>query len=641
VSDETWKLNVDGPIRTNNEYDGEEYDAIKEFAGWNNIGFNDSKWLKPELVAAPPGKIVAQMAESMKVMKTINPVTIKQATNGKYILDMGQNFAGWLQIKVQGKRGQKVQLRFAESLKSDGELFTANLRDAKVTDIYTLKGAGVETWHPTFVYHGFRYVEVTGFPGRPTTNDFEGMLIYDSFETTGSFVTSNEVINSIYKNAWWGIASNYKGMPIDCPQRNERQPWLGDRVIGAIGESYLFDNAKLYAKWMQDIEESQTEEGAIPDVAPAFWNYYSDDVTWPAAFITISNNLYNQFGDITPIQKHYAAMKKWMEYMRNKYMKDYIVTRDKYGDWCVPPEDLKLTHAKDSSRLTDGKLIATAYYFKLLSYIQRFAKLTGNDADVNEYELLAENMKKSFHIKFYNPLQNGYSNNTITANLLPLYFGICPDSLKEKVFANIYQKIRVESKDHISTGLIGTQYLMRGLTEYNNTNLAFTLASNTTYPSYGYMVANGATTIWELWNGNTADPGMNSQNHVMMLGDLLIWYYESLAGIRTDKTSVGFKKIIMKPSLPDNLQFVNASYKSIHGLINSNWKKNDDTFEWTISIPANTSATVYIPARSLSDVMESGQDLSKIEGVQSLKFENGLAIVQVGSGQYKFVSKIK
>ena len=641
VSDETWKLNVDGPIRTNNEYDGEEYDATKEFPGWDNIGFNDSKWLKPELVAAPLGNITAQMSEPMKVMQLIKPVSIKKLNSGKYVLDMGQNFAGLLQIKVQGKRGQKIQLRFAESLKTDGEIFTANLRDAKVTDIYTLKGIGTETWQPSFVYHGFRYVEITGFPGTPTINDFEGKLIYDALETTGSFTTSNSVINSIYKNAWWGIASNYKGMPVDCPQRNERQPWLGDRVVGAMGESYLFDNAKLYAKWMDDIQQSQTEEGSIPDVAPAFWNYYSDDVTWPAAFITISNNLYNQFGDIKPIQKNYASMKKWMQYMQGKYMKDYIVTRDKYGDWCVPPEDLKLIHAKDSSRLTDGKLIATAYYFKLLSYMQRFAKLTGNDADSKEYEMLAENMKKAFHNKFYNPHQYSYSNNTITANLLPLYFGICPDSLKEKVFANIYHKIRVESKDHISTGLIGTQYLMRGLTEYDNMNLAFTLASNTTYPSYGYMAANGATTIWELWNGNTADPGMNSQNHVMMLGDLLIWYYENLAGIRTDKTNVGFKNIIMKPSLPDNLHFVNASYKSMHGLINSNWKKNDKTFEWTVSIPANTSAIVYIPARSLNDVMESGKELSKADGVQSVKWENGLAIVQIGSGQYDFISQIK
>jgi len=238
-------------------------------------------------------------------------------------------------------------------------------------------------------------------------------------------------------------------------------------------------------------------------------------------------------------------------------------------------------------------------------------------------------------------VQRSYSNNTITANLLPLYFGICPDSLKEKVFENIYNKIHVESNDHISTGLIGTQYLMRGLTEYDNTNLAFKLASNTTYPSYGYMVANGATTIWELWNGNTADPNMNSQNHVMMLGDLLTWYYENLAGIRTDKTEVGFKKIMMKPSVPDELQFVNAAYKSVYGIIKSEWKKNEQTFEWHISIPANTTATVYIPAKSLSDVLESGNVLAKAEGVSDMKWENGKAVIHIASGNYTFKSQMK
>ncbi|MGF2413899.1 MAG: family 78 glycoside hydrolase catalytic domain, partial [Ferruginibacter sp.] len=434
VSDESWKLNVDGPIRTNNEYDGEEYDATKEFNGWYTTGFNDSQWMKPELVKAPAGKLIAQFAEPMKVMKSIKPVSIKNIGNGKYILDMGQNFAGWLKLQnIKGKRGDKINMKFAESLKANGELFTANLRDAKVTDVYTLKGIATESWHPAFVYHGFRYVEITGFPGIATINNFEGQLVYDALETTGSFETSNSTINSIYKNAWWGIASNYKGMPVDCPQRNERQPWLGDRVIGAQGESFMFDNAKLYAKWMDDIEQSQTAEGAIPDVAPAFWNYYSDDVTWPAAFITISNNLYNQYGDVKPIQKNYDAMKKWMWYMRNKYLVNYIMTKDKYGDWCVPPETLELIHAKDPARLTDGKLIATAYYYKLLSFMQRFAKLTGNLAEVKEYGVLGDSIRTAFQKTFYNEEKKYYSNNTVTANLLPLYFGICPDSLKEKV----------------------------------------------------------------------------------------------------------------------------------------------------------------------------------------------------------------
>ncbi len=644
VSDESWKLNVDGPIRTNNEYDGEEYDANKEFNGWATAGFNDSQWLQPELVEAPKGKITAQMSEPMKVMQTISPLSIKPISGGRYIIDMGQNFAGWLQLKnIKGKKGEAIKLRFAESLKTDGELFVANLRDAKVTDIYTFGNSPLSDrgWEPSFVYHGFRYVEVTGFPGVPTVNNFTGKLVYDALETTGTFQSSNTTLNAVYKNAWWGIASNYKGMPIDCPQRNERQPWLGDRVIGAMGESYLFGNATLYAKWMDDIQQSQTAEGAIPDVAPAFWNYYSDDVTWPAAFITISNHLYNQYGDIKPIEKNYASMKKWMWYMRDKYLVNDIMTKDKYGDWCVPPEDLHLIHAKDSSRLTDGKLIASAYYFKLLSYMQRFAKLTGNNADSKEYGDLADKMRTAFQDKFYNASKQYYSNNTITANLLPLYFGICPDSLREKVFTNIYSKIKIESKGHISTGLIGTQYLFRGLTEYNQNELAYTIASNNSYPSYGYMAANGATTIWELWNGNTADPNMNSQNHVMMLGDLLIWYYENLVGIRSDKTDVGFKKIIMKPSIPAGLDFVKASYKSLHGLIKSEWKNSISTFQWSITIPANTKATVYIPAASAEEITESGKAITGNADVKFIKMDKGAAVFEIASGSYSFMRNKK
>jgi alpha-L-rhamnosidase len=637
VSNESWKLNVDGSIRSNNEYDGEEYDARKEFIGWTNTGFNDTKWMQPELVEAPTGKMVAQMSEPMKVMQTIKPVSIKKTASGKYILDMGQNFAGWIKLQnINGKKGEKVTLRFAESLQSNGEIFVANLRDAKVTNIYTLKGTGNESWQPSFVYNGFRYVEVSTFPGTPTINQFEGKLVYDGLETTGSFETANTTLNKIYQNAWWGIASNYKGMPVDCPQRNERQPWLGDRTVGSQGESYVFNNATLYAKWMQDIEDSQTDEGSIPDVAPAFWNYYSDDVTWPAAYFFVTNNLYNQFGDVTPIQKHYPSMKKWMLYMKSKYMKNYIITRDKYGDWCVPPESLNLIHAKDSNRLTDGKLIATAYYYKLLSYMQRFANITDNRDDAKYYGLLSDSIRTAFQQEFYNPKLKQYSNNTVTANLLPLYFGICPDSLRSPVFEKIRHKVHVENHGHISTGLIGSQWIMRGLTEYGFADMAYIMASNKTYPSWGYMAANGATTIWELWNGNTADPGMNSQNHVMLLGDLLTWFYENLAGIRTNKTDVAFKKIIMKPTIPAGLDFVKASYNSFHGLIKSEWKNSVDQFEWKISIPANTSATVNIPANSVEEITESGLSIANNKDIKFMKEDDGAVVLEIASGNYTF-----
>jgi len=642
VSDESWKLNVDGPNRTNNEYDGEEYDARKEWKGWTMPGFNDQSWLKPEMVSAPPGVLTAQMSEPMKVMKLIMPKSLKKMPSGNYILDMGQNFSGWIALKnIKGEAGDKVVLRFAEGLKPDGELYVANLRDAKVTDVYTLKGMGLEEWEPSFVYHGFRYVEISAFPGKPLISQFEGKLVYDALETTGTFETSNETINKVYRNAWWGIASNYKGMPVDCPQRNERQPWLGDRTVGAQGESFVFGNGNLYAKWMKDIEESQTAEGSIPDVAPAFWNYYSDDVTWPAAFFFISNNLYNQFGNLQPIQQHYPAMKKWMGYMKEKFMKGYIMTRDKYGDWCVPPEDLQLIHAKDPSRLTDGQLIATAYYYKLLSYMQRFAGLTGNQADGKYYGELGDSIRTAFQAKFYDPQKKQYSNNTITSNLLPLYFGICPDSLKATVFEKIRYKIHVESHGHISTGVIGSSWLMRGLTEYGYADLAYILASNKTYPSWGYMADNGATTIWELWNGNTADPGMNSQNHVMLLGDLITWYYENLAGIRTDKKEVAFKKIIMKPTVPAGLDYVKASYKSPYGKISSHWKNSIVAFEWSISIPANTSAIVHIPAGSIEELTESSKPVTANKEIKLIKEEEGVVVLEVPSGKYRFIRNKK
>jgi alpha-L-rhamnosidase len=615
VSDGTWKLNVDGPVRTANEYDGEEYDARKEQPGWNNISFNETTWMQPQLVEAPAGKLKAQLNERMKVMKVIRPVSIKNAGNGKWILDMGQNFSGWLQLKVQGTSGQKVVLRFAESLQKNGSLYVANLRDAKATDVYTLKGGPVETWHPSFMYHGFRYVEITDYPGIPELDNFEGQVVFDGLPTIGSFESSDTVINAIYRNAWWGIASDYKGMPVDCPQRNERQPWLGDRTTGSMGESFLFANQTLYAKWLDDIEDSQKPDGAIPDVAPAFWNYYSDNVTWPGTYLFVANMLYHQFGDRQAILKHYPSMKKWMLYMQSKYMVNDIVTKDKYGDWCVPPESLELIHARDTTLITNGQLIATAYYYKLLQYMQQFAHMGQKEEDVKVFSALAEKVKAAFNKKFFNEQKSSYDNNTITANLLPLYFGMVPGNFQQAVFDNIVCKMD-DNHLHLSTGVIGTQWIMRGLSRFQRPDIAYTLASNTTYPSWGYMVKNGASTIWELWNGNTANPQMNSQNHVMLLGDLLIWLNENLAGIKSDDTAVAFKKIIMKPELINGLDFVRASYHSPYGNIQSDWNRTGNNFTWQIKV----------------------RPAAEKEGVRFKGMDGKYAVFETGSGNYSFSS---
>ncbi len=587
VSDTSWKFTADGPIRTNNEYDGEEYDATKAFPGWSSPGFDDNKWLTPDYTQTPGGHLSAQMDQPIRVMERITPRLVTAISPSTYILDMGQNMAGWLQIKVKGNRGQRIVLRYAETLQPNGDLYTANLRDAKVTDSYTLDGEGEEVWHPVFVFHGFRYVSVTGYPGVPTTADFEGQVVYDDLPTIGQFETSDTLLNHIVRNAWWGINANYKGMPVDCPQRNERMPWLGDRATGSLGESYLFDNEAFYAKWLDDIEESQKPDGALPDVAPAYWNYYSDNITWPGTYILIANMLYTQFGDTAPIRRHYASMKKWLAYMAEKYERDGIMTKDKYGDWCVPPESPELIHSRDSLRTTDGQLIASAYYYHLLTLMTNFAVLI-HQPDV--FTAKAKIVKAAFNKKF---LHAGcYSNNSVTANLLPLYFGMVPEESRAAVLTHLIEKI-AQNNNHISTGVIGTQWLMRGLSEFGHPDLAWQLATNKDYPGWGYMVEQGATTIWELWNGNSADPAMNSQNHVMLLGDLLTWCFQDLAGIAPDQP--GFKSIRMKPIFPAKLNSVTASYNSPYGLIKSQWQRKADIISWDITIPPNTRARVFLP----------------------------------------------
>lgn len=632
-TDDSWKGTADGPIRTNNEYDGEEYDATKEFAGWNNVGFDDSKWLKAEFVQEPTGVIEAQMNENIKVMNTLRPVSIKKLSGGRFILDMGQNMVGWLQIKVKGTKGKQIKLRFAESLQDNGELFTANLRNAKNTDLYTIKGTEQETWEPTFVYHGFRYVELTGYAYQPALADFTGKMIYDNMKTVGTFETSDALTNQIFKNAWWGIAGNYKGIPIDCPQRNERQPWLGDRGAVAFGESFVFDNGRFYTKWLQDIRNSQKEDGAIPDVAPAFWRYYSDNMTWPGTILLITEMVYNQTGDVNVVRDNYPAMKKWLGYMKDRYMKDYILTKDSYGDWCMPPVTIEAGRGKSADKKYPSELISTAYYYHFTQLMIQFAKASGNNADVATFEALGQKIKDAFNQKYYNE-KGYYGTNVLTDNIIPLYFKMVPEKQVDKVFKNIVYTIEVTNKGHLSNGLVGIQWLMRCLNDYGRPDLAYTVATKKTYPSWGYMIENGATTIWELWNGNTSDPKMNSQNHVMMLGDLLTWYYENLAGIKS--ALPGFKKIIMKPEMIAGLDHVNASYQSAYGMIKSSWKKSAKQLNWNITVPPNTTAVIYLPANEGDVVAEQN-----IKDLKLIKNENGRVVYEIGSGDYSFIVKKK
>ena len=630
VSDASWMLTTNGPIIANNDYDGEEYDARKELGAWDRAGFDDSKWQPVQVVAAPGGALSAQMMEPIRVTGTLQPVSVKEIQPGVFIYDLGQNMVGWCRLRVSGPAGTAVKLRHAETLKPDGSLYMANLRGAEVTDIYTLKGGGTETWEPRFVTHGFRYVELTGFPGKPDLNTIEGRVVNDDLPVAGHFLCSNELINRIYTNIVWGTRGNYRSMPSDCPQRDERQGWLGDRSEECKGEAYLFDIAPLYAKWRQDMADAQRTNGVIPDVAPAYWPIYSDNVTWPSSAIIIPSALERQFGDRASIGRNYDSAKLWMEHMMT-LASNNILARDNYGDWCVPPEEATLIHSKDPARQTDKSLLATSYFYYDLCLMEHYAHTLNLPDDAAYWRTLAAAFKKAFNDRFLDRDQGQYSNGTQTSCVLPLAFGLVPDDMKARIFAHLIGKIENETHGHIGTGLIGGQYLNRVLSDNGRPDLCYTIASQKDYPSWGYMVEHGATTIWELWNGNTADPTMNSGNHVMLIGDLVVWFYEYLAGIAPDNAQPGFKHIIMRPCPVGDLKFVKATHQSPYGLIASEWHRDGKKFDWRIEIPANTTATVYVPAASL-DAVQAGNE-------KPARYEDGRAVFELGSGAYHFVSE--
>ncbi len=638
ATDGTWKLTRDGPIRANNEYDGEFYDARRELGAWSRASFDDSRWEQAQLVKAPEGVLRAQMAEPIRVIASQRPVKVTEPKPGVFLFDMGQNMVGWCRLKVPGPAGTMVSLRHAETLGPDGALYLDNLRSARVLDNYVLRGGGVEVWEPRFTYHGFRYVEVRGYPGKPPLDAIEGRVVHDDLHIIADFKSSNELLNRVHQAVVWGVRGNYRSIPTDCPQRDERQSWLGDRSTGMRTESYLVDNAAFYTKWHSDIVDSQRPSGAVSDVAPAYWPFYNDNVTWPSTFLFGPSMLLDQFGDRRVIARTYPAMKKWLDHMRG-FVESDLLSKDTYGDWCVPPENATLILSQDPARKTDGTLIATAYFQYLLDMMARFARIAGQEQDAASYEQLAARMRTAFTGKFYHPEHGTYGNGSQSSSLLPLALGITPEAERARVIDALVRKIHQESADHVGVGLIGAQWLMRTLSDTGHADLAYRIATQKDYPSWGYMLGKGATTIWELWNGDTADPGMNSGNHVMLIGDLGVWLYAYLGGIRPDPQEPGFHRIVLRPVLPADLSFVETSHESMYGRIESKWKREGDRLTWKVTVPPNTSAVAYVPAREGAAVLESGRAAEQAQGIRFVRREGRAAVYEIGSGEYSFESR--
>lgn len=645
VTDEKWRITANGPIRANNEYDGEEYDARMELGDWAKPGYDDSQWMQAERSAIPTGVLRGQMTPNMQVQQyydlkkplqsSSGPVKWKQlkpmaGTTDRYIIDFGVNMAGRVSFIPKGKAGDTIRIRYAEKLNPDGTLYVENLRDARSEDIYVCNGKEPTAtewkpglgWHATFVTHGFRYVEVTGMKNLDARHIVAEAIYDGQVGPNMNFSCSDTILNKVYQSACQGIASNYKGMPVDCPQRNERQPWLGDRTVGSLGESFVFQNERLYTKWLRDICESQREDGVFSDVAPAYWNYYNDDVTWPAALPFTCDMLYQQFGNDEAIRKSYPYMQRWLRHLFDEYLKDGIITKDTYGDWCLPPEKLELIHSQDPTRKTDGALISTAYVIRILQLMEQFARLQQLTDDADDYakkrEVMIEDFNRHFltvkrgtsprpgHVLY--PDSVFYGNNTATANLLPLAFGIVPDDCREDVVKQVVENIVVKNKGHVSCGVIGISWLLRGLSDNGFADVAYLLATQKSYPSWGYMTENGATTIWELWNGDKAVAWMNSGNHVMLLGDFLTWCYQYLGGIR-QKDGTAYKHLVLKPAFDiENCEEVSCKYKTPYGDVHSEWRKTLQHLDWHILVPCNTTADIHFPDGSVKTVGSGSYD---------------------------------
>lgn len=643
-TDNKWSLTAEGPIRSNNEYDGEIYDARLDLGDWTLPGYDDSKWLKAQRAELPYGTLRGAQSPNMKVMETFVPKSIRKVDD-KFIVDFGQNMAGWVKINISDvASGDTVTIRYSERISPDStRLDVENLRHAQSTDRYIANGTEKSIpWSPKFSYHGFQFVEVDGLDSL-TPDDIVAEFIYDALPDNGTFHSSVPVMNAIHRNARYGIASNYKGVPVDCPQRDERQPWTGDHAMGTWGENFLFDNGNFYAKWMDDMRESQREDGCLPDIAPAFYNYYTPDMTWSSTLPVVCDMLYEQTGNIQPIERNYGAMKKWLNFIRKDYTdSDGLVTADKYGDWCVPPEKPELIHSEDPARKTDGTLIASAYYYKMCMLMAKFARLQGLDSETEAWVKDADAMKTAFNAKFLtvkpgtSPVKTPhilypdsifYGNNTATANVLPLAFDMVPEEYRQAVADNLIKTIILTNDGKISTGVIGVNWLMRLLSRIGRGDVAAMLASNTKYPSYGYQIEKGATTIWELWNGDTASRKMNSNNHVMMLGDHINWYYQDLAGF--NPVEPGYKKILIKPDFSiQQMDSVSASYRTPYGLLATKWVKTPMHIDLHVEIPCNTTAEICLPTPDRKAVKADGATFLRTEGKESYW--------SVGSGSYDF-----
>ncbi len=656
VSDESWQVRL-SPTVANTLYDGETYDARLE---------NNPQWAKADVLddASNPTTLFGEKEETnrneeagvfstrnlrlkaspsapIRVTRELRPVAITEPRKGRYVLDFGQNLVGYLHLRAEGKTGKEVTMKFAELLTDKGLADQANLRSIRPTDKYIFKGYGVEEWEPKFTYHGFRYVEVEGLAKKPDLNTFTAKVIHSDLPEAGSFSCSEDLLNQIYKITTWSLRGNLMDVPTDCPQRDERLGWMGDAQIFAPTAAYIKNVNSFFAKWQKDITDSQHSSGYVYDVNPKIVVAGPSKPAWGDAVVIVPYQMYRFYGDKRILEENYTAMQAWVEYMnghastREHGIYHFQVGEGEkawygYGDW-VPVE------------ASPTKPIGGAYQYYSNRLLSEIAGILKKKGDADKYAAVARKTAERYNELYYDKNTGNYLGATQGANLIPLSLGIATE--KSTVAENIAKNVR-EKGDHLSTGFIATQMLLPALSESGEHELAYRVATQKTYPSWGYMIEHDATTMWELWNSDKEKPeGMNSRNH-FAYGSLGEWFYEYLAGIRRDPASEGFRHFLLAPMPAGNLTWAEASHNSPYGKIFSRWEKTAEQFTLRCTVPANSTAQVRLPleGKPTAVIKESGKLVyngktvpkTKVAGVTFVKKEGDSLVLEVASGEYVF-----
>jgi alpha-L-rhamnosidase len=627
-TDESWKTSA-APVVHSEIYAGETYDARLEQPGWDRGRFDDARWANAVLGEPPPGVVSAEVTAPVRVVETVKAKAVTRAGDA-FIFDMGQNMVGWVKLTATGPAGTKIRLRFGEILKPDGTIYTDNLRDANQTDAFYLRGSGSgqaieETFEPYFTFHGFRYVEVTGYPvssktGMPPLESIAGQVASSMHTVTGKLATSSELVNHMWQVGIWGQRGNFLSIPTDCPQRDERLGWMGDAEVFWRTGSYNADIAAFGHKWMRDVVDGQSEEGAFGNTAPGMPNGSGSNLGapgWGDAGVIVPWTAWQHFGDKGLVEDVWPAMETWLDFIQEANP-DFLrrnKTGSNYADWLAPGSE------------TPTDLVATAYWALIAQMMRDMAAAIGRPDDAKHYSDVCEKIRSAFQNEFVKA-DGQIGSGSQTSYVLALQMMLVPESLKPLAMNNLIKDI--EAHDwHLTTGFLGTPHLLFVLSDNGRADVAYRLLLNETYPSWGYMLSKGATTWWERWDGDSGDPSMNSFNHYA-LGSVVAWVYRYVAGIDTAADAPGFRRIVIHPRMNERVTHASGEYDSVYGRIATEWTAPaGGPFTLKVRIPANTMADVYLPAFGEGKVTEDGKPVTS-------QREKNEYVIQIGSGSYAF-----